>query len=121
MKEAVKLVPVVVCLAASLSVYAQERTVAEAKPGSQKMMVIDPKVRDQMMATTKEMDKEVRELKSCLNRERSAISNSGRPPSAAERAAADAQIQALEKSIQQLRDQAENGPHYLDQRDSLLP
>jgi len=122
MQETVKLVPVLVVLTASLSILAQERTGGtEAKSSSEKMMVIDPKVREQMMATTKEMDRQVQELKTCLDRERSGAASSGRPTTPAERAASDSQIQALQKSIEQLRLQAANGPHYLDQADPLRP
>jgi LDH2 family malate/lactate/ureidoglycolate dehydrogenase len=122
MKEAVKLVPVVVLLTASASLLAQELTGGtEAKSSSQKMMVIDPKVRDDMMSTTQEMDRQVQELKTCVARERAAAASSGRPISPAEGAALDAQIQALQKSIQQLRQQTDNGPHYLDQKNSLRP
>jgi len=122
MQENVKLVPVLVLLTASVSILAQERSGGtEAKSSSQQMMVIDPKVRDQMMATTKDMDRQVQELKSCVDRERAAAASSGRPITAAERQALDAQIQELQRSIQQLRQQTENGPHYLEGKNPLRP
>jgi len=122
MHEAVKLVPFVVLLTASTALLAREGTVGtEAKPGSQKTMPIDPKMRDQMMTTAKDMDQHLQELKMCLLHERSAAGNAGRTPQGAEREASDAQIQALEKSIEQLRQQLGNSPHYLDQTDPLLP
>jgi hypothetical protein len=122
MQETVKLVPVLVVLTASLSILAQERTGGtEAKSSSEKMMVIDPKVRDEMMSTTQAMDRQLQELKTRVDRERAAAASSGRPITPAERAALDAQIQALEKSIQQLQQETENGPHYLDQKNSLRP
>src|SRR5215831_5225240 len=95
MQETVKLVPVLVLLTASVSILAQERTGGtEPKSSSQQMMVIDPKVRDQMMATTKDMDKQLQELKTCVDRERAAAASTGRPITASEREALDAQIQA---------------------------
>ena len=101
MQETVKLVPVLVVLTASLSILAQERTGGtEAKSSSEKMMVIDPKVRDEMMSTTQAMDRQLQELKTRVDRERAAAAGSGRPITPAERTALDAQIQALEKSIQ---------------------
>jgi len=122
MQKTVKLVPVLVLLTASVSILAQERTGGtEAKSSSQQMMVIDPKVRDQMMATTKDMDKQLQELKTCVDRERSTAASSGRPITASEREALDAQIQALQKSIQQLRQETEKGPHYLEGKNPLRP
>ena len=55
MKEAIKLVPVVVFLAVSVMIFAQGPAMGlEGASSSQKMMVIDPRVRDDMMATSKE-------------------------------------------------------------------
>ena len=122
MQGTIKLFPVLVLLTASLSILAEERTEGtETKSKSQEMMVIDPKVRDQMMETTKEMDKQLQELKTCVARERASAASSGRPISPAERASLDAQVQALQKSIQQLQQQTDNGPHYLDQKNPLRP
>ncbi|HET6983857.1 MAG TPA: FlxA-like family protein [Myxococcaceae bacterium] len=118
MQEAVKLVPFIVLLTASFSLFAQERPVATgASASSKKVMVIDPKVRNEMMTTANEADKHLQELKTCVRRER----ETGGQTTAAQRQALDAQITALEASIRQLQAQTENAPHYLDQNDPLLP
>src|SRR5262249_51010077 len=118
MKEAVKLVPVLVLLTAAVSVLAQERTLGtEPKPSPPKT---DAKMHGEMKGTTKDLDAHLQQLKSCLDHERSVASNSGRVTSP-EQDASDAQIQALEKSIQQLQEQLDARPHYLDQKNSLRP
>ena len=122
MKEAVKLVPVVVFLAVSVTIFARGPAMGlEGASSSQKMMVTDPRVRDDMMATSKEMGRQLEELKTCVNRERTAAASSGGPTTPAERAALDRQIQALQKSVQQLEQETENGPSYLDQKNPLRP
>ena len=122
MQGSAKLVPVLVLMTASLSLFAQERGGGiEVKPSSKQMMVLDPKVRDEMMRTTKEMDSQLHELKTCVERERAAAARGGRPFTPAEGEALDAQIQALQKSIEQLQQQTENGPRYLDQKNPLRP
>jgi len=121
MQEAAKIVSVVMLLTASASLLAQERTVGTgAKPSSRKMMVIDPKDHQQMVKTAKEMDQQLQELKMCVLHERSAC-NSDESTSAAEQGATDTQIQALQRSVDQLRHQLESSPRYLDQMDPLLP
>ena len=118
MKENIKLVPVLILLTAALSVLAQERSLGtEPKSTSQKA---DAQKHEEMVTTAKDMDAQLQQLKSCLGHERSVSGNSGRPASA-EQAASDAQIQALQKSIQQLQDQLNARPHYLDQKNSLRP
>jgi len=113
MKEVGKILPVVVILSASVATFAQAHSGGtEAKSSSSRMMVIDPKVRDQMMATTDQMDKQLQELKARVARQATPAS---------EREALDAQIQALQKSVRELKEQTEMGPHYLDQEDPLLP
>jgi chromosome segregation ATPase len=112
----VKTVALVVCLMAGVSL-AEDRTVpAGAKP-SQKAK-IDPKTQ-QLMNEANEMDQHLQELKSCLNHERAMSGESN--PAAAERQASDEQIQVLQRSIQQLRQQLESEPHYLDQTNKLRP
>ena len=119
MQEVAKLVPVVVLLTASVSVLAQELAVSpETKRSSQKGTTIDPKTREEMRTTAREMDKQLQGLKTCLDHERSAT-KSGLPPPE-EQGASDAQIQALEMSIRQLREQLDGRPQYLDQSKNPL-
>src|SRR5262249_39622410 len=110
--------PLLVLLITGVSL-AQERTVAgDAKP-TQSKAKIDPKVQQQLMNNANEIDQHLQELKSCLNHERAGSGSSG--PMTAERQASDDQIQALQRSIAELRSQLENGPHYLDQTNKLRP
>ena len=122
MQESVKLVPVLVLLTANASLLAQERTgETEPKASSQKMTVIDSRMRDEILATTKDMDRQLEELKTGIERERAAAADPRRLVSPAEREALDAQILALQRSIQQLQQATENGPRYLDQKNLNRP
>jgi hypothetical protein len=112
MVTASKLVPVLTLLTTGAAM-AQSSAPAPKTPSSQKssmkMMMLDPKMHQQMMGETKKMHDEMQNLKKAIADERA----KGADP--ARQKASDEQIEALEKSIHTLRQQIETGPHYLEQ------
>ena len=117
MKNPVKTVTLVVFLMAGISLAEEQPAPSSAKP-TQPKAKIDPRTQ-QLMNETAQMDQHLQELKSCLDRERAMSGDSS--PTVAERRASDEQIQALQRSIQQLRQQLESEPRYLDQTNKLRP
>jgi len=117
MQNPLKTVTLVVFLMAGISLAEEQSAPSSAKPAPPKAK-IDPRTQ-QLMNDTAEMDKHLQELKSCLSHERAMSGDS--TPSATERQASDEQIQALQRSIEQLRQQLASEPHYLDQTNKLRP
>jgi len=89
---------------------------AAPKAGSQKMMVLDPKVHQQMMGEVSKAHDEMQGLKKAIAAERAKGGGD-----AAMQKASDEQIAALEKTIHALRQQVESGPRYLPQANPNTP
>ena len=102
-------VAVFALLIAGVSLAQSTSPAAKPKSSTQKMMVLDPKMHQQMMGEAKKMHEEMQGVKKAIAAERA---KGGDP---AMQQASDAQIQALEKSIHELQKQIESGPHYLPQ------
>lgn len=117
MHNPVKTVTLVVFLIAGISL-AEEQSVPSSAKTTPPKAKIDSRTQ-QLMNDTAEMDKHLQELKSCLGHERAMNGDSS--PTSAERQASDEQIQALQRSIEQLRQQLASEPHYLDQTNKLRP
>ena len=86
-----------------------------AAPPKQKMMVLDPKMQQQMMGEASKAHDSMQGLKKAIAAERA------KGGDAAMQKASDDQIAALEKSIHALRQQIETGPHYLPQTNPNAP
>jgi hypothetical protein len=123
MGTALKLLPVLTLLMTGVSI---AQTTATKPPAQQtkpktsaKQMGMDPKMHDQMMADAKKMDAELQALKKSLADERA----KGMDPAqhAEMMKASDQQIEALQNTAKNLRQQLEATPKYLEQTNASSP
>ena len=94
----------------------QSTSPAATPTGSmQKMMMMDPKMHQQMMGGCKKMNEQMAGMKKAIADERA------KPGDSAMQKASDAKIEALEKSIHELQKEIEAVPHYVPQGSSGTP
>ena len=122
MQNSLKIVAIVALFLGGASIAQDGKPATKQKPSAGKMVVIDAEKHDQMKNNVKEMDEQIQALKRCVTDERGAGGDSNHDPAAiAHQRASDEQIEALQRSVKELRQQLETSPHYVDQTNKLRP
>ena len=115
MRNKLGAVAVFALLIAGVSLGQSTSPAATPKGSTQKMMMMDPKMHQQMMGECKKMDEQMAGMKKAIADERA---KAGDP---AMQKASDAKIEALEKTIHELQKQIEAVPQYLPQGNRNTP
>jgi len=122
MGNSLKVVAIIALILGDASMAQDGKASTKQRPSSGKAVVIDAEQHEQMKTSVKEMEEQIQSLKRCVTDERGEAGDSTRAAAAiAHQKASDAQIEALQKSVQQLRQQLDSSPHYVDQVNKLRP
>src|SRR5262245_40620875 len=122
MQSSINVVAIIALLISGASIAQDGEAATSEKSWAGRMLVLDANKHRQMEMNGKEREEHLQALKQCTTHESGKGGYSNRAAAAiAHQRASEEEIEALQRSVKQLRHQLEASPHYLEQMNQLLP